>query len=52
MITGQKLDIPHDLLQQYPVLKDIIDKIKSGQLDLFGEEESPTKPEGSDVVGE
>jgi uncharacterized protein YecE (DUF72 family) len=52
MITGEKLDIPHDLLQKYPVLKDIIDKIKSGQLDLFGEEESPAKPEGSDVEGE
>ncbi len=34
-ITGEKLDIPHSLIRQYPVLKDIINKIKSGQLDLF-----------------
>jgi uncharacterized protein YecE (DUF72 family) len=37
MITQEKLDIPFDLLKQYPVLKEIIKKIKSGQLDLFGE---------------
>lgn len=52
MISGEKLDIPHDLLRKYPVLKDIIDKIKSGQLDLFAEEQSPSKAEGKDVVGE
>ena len=37
MITREKLDVPLDLLRQYPVLKEIIKKIKSGQLDLFGE---------------
>lgn len=37
MITREKLDIPLDLLKQYPSLKEIIEKIKSGQLDLFGE---------------
>ncbi len=35
MITGKKLDIPYDLIRQYPVLKEIIEKLKSGQLDLF-----------------
>lgn len=35
MITDEKLDIPLDLLAQYPVLKEIIKKIKEGQLDLF-----------------
>jgi uncharacterized protein YecE (DUF72 family) len=40
MITQEKLDIPLDLLKQYPVLKDIIEKIKSGQLDLFGKEDN------------
>jgi uncharacterized protein YecE (DUF72 family) len=35
MITQEKLDIPFDLLKQYPALRDIIKKIKSGQLDLF-----------------
>ena len=40
MITQEKLDIPFDLLKQYPVLKEIIKKIKSGQLDLFGKEDN------------
>lgn len=40
MITQEKLDIPFDLLKQYPVLKEIIEKIKSGQLDLFGKEDN------------
>ncbi len=35
MITQEKLDIPLDLLKQYPSLRDIIKKIKAGQLDLF-----------------
>jgi len=35
MITGEKLDIPFLLLKQYPILKEIIKKLKSGQLDLF-----------------
>lgn len=39
MITGEKLDIPHDLLRKYPLLEEIIEKIKSGQLDLFGKNE-------------
>lgn len=37
MLTGKKLDIPRPLLERYPVLRDIIDRIKAGQLDLFGE---------------
>lgn len=35
MVTQEKLDIPVDLLNQYPVLREIIKKMKSGQLDLF-----------------
>lgn len=38
MVTGKKLEIPHNLIRQYPALKEIIEKLKSGQLDLFGEE--------------
>ena len=38
MITGEKLDIPFTLVQKYPILKEIIEKAKSGQLDLFSEE--------------
>ena len=37
-ITGEKLDIPLPLLKQFPALKEIVDKIKSGQFDLFPEE--------------
>jgi uncharacterized protein YecE (DUF72 family) len=40
MVTDQKLDIPLDLLKQYPTLKEIIKKIKSGQMDLFETEEN------------
>ena len=40
MITNEKLEIPFPLIKQYPVLKEIVEKLKSGQLDLFeGEEE-------------
>jgi uncharacterized protein YecE (DUF72 family) len=35
MITGQKVDIPSLLLEKYPALKEIVDKIRSGQMDLF-----------------
>ncbi len=37
ILTGEKLDIPHLLLKQFPVLRDIVKKLKSGQLDLFEE---------------
>ena len=35
MITGEKLEIPTGLLKQYPVLEEIVRKIRKGQLDLF-----------------
>jgi uncharacterized protein YecE (DUF72 family) len=38
IITGDKLDIPIDLLKQYPLLQEIIKKLKRGQLDLFEQE--------------
>jgi len=37
-ITGEKLNIPLSLLKTYPLLKDIAEKIKSGQYNLFPEE--------------
>ena len=40
MVTNENLDIPLDLLKQYPALKEIIKKIKSGQMDLFEVEEA------------
>ncbi|TRZ89650.1 DUF72 domain-containing protein [bacterium] len=35
MITGEKLDIPKLLVEQYPVLEEILKKIKRGQVNLF-----------------
>lgn len=43
-LTGEKLDIPLPLLKTYPILQDIVEKIKSGQFDLFSEENSRDKP--------
>ena len=43
MLTGEKLDIPHLLLKQFPVLAEIVKKLKNGQLDLFDrDEQQPT----------
>jgi len=36
MVTGEKIEVPQDLLKQYPVLEDIVKKIRKGRLDLFG----------------
>jgi uncharacterized protein YecE (DUF72 family) len=38
MISGEKLEIPGTLLKEFPVLKQLIDEIKKGQLDLFKDE--------------
>jgi len=38
MITGDKLDVPKTLLEEYPILRNIIKEIKKGQLGLFSEE--------------
>jgi len=35
MVTGEKLDIPPELIKQYPVLEDIVSKIRKGQKNLF-----------------
>jgi uncharacterized protein YecE (DUF72 family) len=40
MITGEKLEIPKSLLKQYPVLEDIVRKIRKGQLDLFEKDDT------------
>jgi uncharacterized protein YecE (DUF72 family) len=37
LITGEKLDIPPLLVEQYPVLKELAKKISEGQLGLFDE---------------
>ncbi len=38
LITGEKLDIPPLLVEQYPVLKELEKKLREGQLGLFEEE--------------
>jgi len=37
MITGEKFDISPELIKHYPDLKEIVEKLKKGQLDLFKE---------------
>jgi uncharacterized protein YecE (DUF72 family) len=37
MITGEKLDVPPLLVEQYPVLKELAERLKEGQLGLFDE---------------
>jgi uncharacterized protein YecE (DUF72 family) len=36
LTSGKKLEVPLGLLKQYPILEDIIERIRKGQLDLFG----------------
>jgi len=38
MITGDRLDVPETLLKEYPILRNLIEKIRKGQLDLFAKE--------------
>jgi uncharacterized protein YecE (DUF72 family) len=44
MVSGEKLDIPGELLKQYPLLETIVQKIRRGQLDLFKAKDSETDP--------
>jgi len=38
MITGDKLDVPETLLDEYPILRNLVEEIKKGQLGLFSDE--------------
>jgi len=44
MTSGRKLEVPEGLLRQYPVLEEIIERIRRGQFDLF--EDDPAPPSG------
>lgn len=46
MITGDKVDVPELLLEKYPVLREIVRKIKAGRQDLF-----PTDGSGTGRTG-
>ena len=48
MITGEKVDIPELLLEKYPILREIVRQIRSGQMDLFRKKEGPEPPERKD----
>jgi len=48
MITGEKVDIPRLLLEKYPILREIVKQIRSGQIDLFRKKEDP-EPEGGNA---
>lgn len=38
MLTGEKLNIPATMIEKYPMLKEIAEKLKRGQTDLFNEQ--------------
>jgi len=38
LITGEKLDIPDSLVKEYPILQQIIESAKKGQLNLFSDD--------------
>ena len=40
MLSGEKLEIPRLLIERYPALEEILKRIRKGQKDLFGDEES------------
>ena len=44
MVTGEKVEVPLDLVKQYPLLEEVIDRVRRGQLDLFGPEDEPGPP--------
>jgi uncharacterized protein YecE (DUF72 family) len=46
MITGEKVDVPELLLEKYPVLREIVRKIRSGQMDLFLKKDGAAGKEG------
>jgi len=47
MITGEKVDVPEPMLEKYPVLREIVRAIRSGQRDLFDTD----TPEGTSGQG-
>lgn len=49
LITGEKVDVPETLLDKYPVLREIVRKIRSGQMGLFEKGRDGT---GTDTGGE
>jgi uncharacterized protein YecE (DUF72 family) len=48
MLTGEKVDVPEFLLEKYPVLREIVRKIRSGQLDLFLKNEGSVQTDDKD----
>ena len=48
MVTGQKVEVPEPVLEKYPVLREIVRGIRSGQKGLFADDDGP----GPDDEGE
>ncbi|MDD8025718.1 MAG: DUF72 domain-containing protein [Acidobacteriota bacterium] len=48
MTTGRKLEVPEGLLRQYPVLEEIVRRIKTGRTNLFDDLEDETPGPGKD----
>jgi uncharacterized protein YecE (DUF72 family) len=48
MITGEKVDVPELLLEKYPVLREIVRQIRSGQMDLFRKKPDPGPTDDKD----
>jgi uncharacterized protein YecE (DUF72 family) len=48
MITGEKVNVPELLLEKYPVLREIVRKIRSGQMDLFLKDENSAQTDDKD----
>jgi len=44
LTSGKKLEVPEELLRQYPVLEEIIERLRKGQFDLF--DDSPGRTSG------
>lgn len=42
LTSGKKLEVPEELLRQYPVLEEIIERLRKGQFDLFDDDPGRT----------
>ncbi|MGD0782013.1 MAG: DUF72 domain-containing protein [Candidatus Aminicenantales bacterium] len=47
MVSGEKLEVPAGLLKQYPLLEEIVKKIRAGQFRLFDEDDGGPGSAGS-----
>jgi uncharacterized protein YecE (DUF72 family) len=48
MTTGKKVEVPENLLRQYPLLAEIVRKIRAGQRDLFNDDSADASGPGKE----